>query len=279
MFRLSTLKGLTVIILFIIAAAIIEYFIVVYAISFGVKEENPLTSWPVAISPILHLVPTSAIIALTLSWICLTKYLAFKTPRAFEGKFKRFGKSKKANIKDKRDLLSRISSTVKGSLGKIKSSLLRFRAVAYFWNKMSPAKTTLKSALMILVAFSALILLFSVLVNPQIIRQTFLNLYRDNPSAFNFVRSTSDSARGFVENLAQIGWACTSINNAIIAAAPSLRAVGAGIGNLVKPLAELPPAGKYLVFQNFAVWFSALTVLFYGMYVKKGYRYRRVKRS
>ncbi|MEM2953048.1 MAG: hypothetical protein QXU21_02075 [Candidatus Bathyarchaeia archaeon] len=279
MLRWTTLKGLIAIILFLIAAAILEYFVVVYAISLGVEEGNPLTSWPVAISPLFHLVPISAIIALTLSWICLTKYLALKTPKAFEEKFKRFDKGKKQSIKDKRGFAPKISRAVKGSLSKMKSALLKFRAVAYVWNKMSFAKTTLKSALTILLAFSALVLLFSLLVNPQLIRDAFLTLYRSNPSAFNFARSTSYAARGFAETLAPIGWACTAINNAIIAAAPSFRAFAAVLGNLIKPLAELPPVGKYLVFQNFAVWFSALAVLFYGVYVRKGYRYRRVKRG
>jgi len=278
MFRWVTLKGLTAIILFLIAAAIIEYFVVAYAISLGVKEENSLTSWPVAISPLFHLVPISAIIALTLSWICLTKYLALKTPRALEEKFKRFEKGKRQTLKDKRKLTSKISRAVTSSFSKIKSTLLRFRAVAYVCSRMSFAKTTLKSALIILLAFSALVLLFSLLVTPQLIRQTFLNLYRNNPSMFNFVMSISNAARGFAETLAPIGWVCTAINNALMAMAPGFRAVAAGFGGLIKPLAELPPASKYLVFQNFAVWVSALTVLLYGVYVQKGYRYRRVKR-
>jgi hypothetical protein len=62
-----------------------------------------------------------------------------------------------------------------------------------------------------------------------------------------------------------------------MAMAPGFRAA-ASFGDLVKPLTELPPTGKYLVFQNFAVWVSALGVLFYGVHVQKGYRYRRVKR-
>jgi hypothetical protein len=204
--------------------------------------------------------------------------LALKTPRALEEKFRRFEKVKRQALKDKRKLTSKISRAITGSLGKVKSALLKFRAVAYVWSKMSFARTTLKSALIMLLAFSAFILLFSILMNPQLIRQTFLNLYRNNPSAFSFVRSISNAARGFAETLAPIGWVCTAINNALMATAPGFRAVAAGFGGLIKPLAELPPAGKYLVFQNFAVWVSALAVLLYGVYVQKGYRYRRVKR-
>lgn len=279
MFRWSTLKGLTAIILFIIAAAVIEYGIVVYAISLGVKEENPLTNWPVAISPIFHLVPISVIIALTLSWICLTKYFALKTPKTFEEKFKRFGRGKTQTVKYKQGFTSKISRAVKGAFGKVKSTLLRFRAVSYVWNKVSFAKTSLKSALTILVVFSALVFLFSIMVNPQLIRQTFLNLYRCTPTLFNFVISARDAVGGFAETLAPIGWACITVNNAIMAASPSLRAFAAGLGGLIKPLVELPPVGKYLVFQNLAVWVSALAVLFYGVYSKKGYRYRKVKRG
>jgi len=69
------------------------------------------------------------------------------------------------------------------------------------------------------------------------------------------------------------------MNNALLSAAPGFRDFVAGLGIVIKPLADLDNVGKYLVFQNVAVWVSAIAVLFYGEYVRKGYRYKKGRRS
>lgn len=280
MVRWANFKGSAALILFIFASALVEYFVVAYAVSLGVEDQNllqwsfqfPRTSWTITltISPLFHIVPAAAIIALTFSWICLTKYVALRTPKTPEEKFKHLERGK---------LTSKIGRAVKNYLGRIKRALLGSKGAAYFWSKVSFAKTAIKSALTMLIAFLMLLLLFSLLAYPRLIRQALLNFYQNNPLTLDFVRSAGDAARGLAETLAPIGWACTAINNALIAMAPSFRAVAASFGSLIKPLAELPPAGKYLFFQNFAVWVSALAVLFYGQHVRKSYRYKRIKRS
>lgn len=288
MFSWVTLKSVTATILFIAISALIEYFIVMYAVSLGVEDENllkwsfqlPGTSWTmtVVISTLFHLVPICVIVALTFSWICLTKYVALKTPRAIEEKFKRLERGKRQDLKGKRKLTSKISRGMANFLGKVKSALLRVKGIAYLSAKLSLAKATVKSALTILPAFSALILLFSLLAYPRLIYHAFLGLYQNSPSALNFALSMGNAAKGLAETLAPIGWGCAAINNAITAAAPTLRAIAANFGSLIKPLADLPPVCKYLVFQNFAAWISALAVFFHGLYGRKGYRYRRGKR-
>lgn len=289
MFNWATLKGATPIVFFIAISALIEYFIVLYALSLGVKEENPLqwsfqfpgTGWTitVAISTLFHLVPICAIVALTFSWICLTKYVALKTPKTIEGKFKRSEKGKRQDIKEKRKLASKISRGIDNLIGRMKSALLRFKGIAYLSSKLSFAKATVKSALITLLAFSAFILLFSLLAYPRLVYHAFLSLYQNDPSALKFALSINTAAKDVAETLAPIGWACAAINNAITAAAPNIRAIAASIGSLIKPLVDLSPVSKYLVFQNLAAWLSALAVLFYGLYGRKGYRHRRVKRS
>jgi hypothetical protein len=279
-FRWTTLKGLTALILFLIAAALIEYAIVVYAVALGVREENPLqwkiqfpgTDWTttITVSPLFHLVPLSTMIALVFSWICLTNCMAIKP----------FREKPKIPQKRKREkFTTKMGNAVRSFFGKIKSIMLKVKGIAYIWNKVSGARATIKSAIVLLLVFSTLILLASILAYPWLIYQTFSNLYQSNPSLLEFVISTNNALKGFAEAVVPVGWVCSAINNAIISAAPGFRDFVLTFGGVTKPLADLPPAGKYLAFQNFAAWISALTVLFYGAYMRKGYRYRKPKRS
>jgi hypothetical protein len=287
--RWATLKGLAAIILFLILAILIEYAIVAYAISLGVREENPLkwsfkfpgTDWTItiAVSPLFHIVPLSVIITLVFCWVCMTRYAAMQPPKPLEGKPKAKQQKKGQAQKAKETFASRIGSAIRKFFGKIKSGLLRIRGVSYVWSKVSFARATIKSALITIIVFSALILLISVIAFPWLIYGTFSNLYRGNPSLLEFVKSVNNALKGFVEALGPIGWLCSAINNAIISAAPSLRGFVSALGGLVKPLVDLPPFGKYLVFQNVAAWVSALTVFSYGFFTRKGYRFRKAKRS
>ncbi|MGB9683724.1 MAG: hypothetical protein ACPL1Z_02205 [Candidatus Bathyarchaeales archaeon] len=282
-FRWTTLKGITALILFLITAALIEYVIVVYAVALGVREENPLqwkiqfpgTNWTatISVSPLFHLVSISTMMALVFSWICLTRYMAVKTPKAFREKPKLPPRRKREKFTTK------MVDAVRNFFGKIKSRMLKVKGIAYLWNKMSAARVTIKSAIILLLVFSTLILLASVLAYPRLIYQTFSNLYQGNPSLLEFVKSTNNALKDFAEAVAPVGWICSAINNALISAAPGFRDFVLTLGRVTKPLADLPPTGKFLAFQNLAAWISALTVLFYGAYMRKGYRYRKPKRS
>ncbi|MEM3765448.1 MAG: hypothetical protein QXU46_00290 [Candidatus Bathyarchaeia archaeon] len=287
--RWASLKGLTAIILFLIIAALIEYAVVAYAISLGVKEENPLqgsfqfpgTNWTITIvvSPLFHLVPLSVIIVLVFSWICMTKYAAMQPQKPPEGKPKAKPQKKGQTQKTEKKFTSRIGGAIRRFFGRIKSGLLRIKGVSYIWSKVSFARVTIKSAIITILVFSALILMISVIVYPGLIYGTFSNMYRGNPSLLEFVKSVSNTLKGFVEALGPIGWLCSAINNAIISAAPALRGFVSVLGGLVKPLVDMPSIGKYLVFQNVAAWVSALTVFAYGFLTRKGYRLRKAKRS
>jgi len=287
--RWATLKGLTAIILFIILAVLVEYAIVVYAISLGVREENPLkgsfkfpgTDWTItiAVSPLFHIVPLSVIITLVFCWVCMTKYAAMQPPKPIEGKPKAKQQKKGQTQKAKETFASKICGTIRKFFGKIKSGLLRIKGVSYVWSRVSFARATIKSALITILVFLALILLISVIAFPGLIYGTFSNLYKGNPQLLEFVKSVNNALKGFVEALGPIGWLCSAINNAIISAAPAFRGFVSALGGLVKPLVDLPPVGKYLVFQNVAAWVSALTVFSYGFFTRKGYRFRKAKRS
>jgi hypothetical protein len=75
----------------------------------------------------------------------------------------------------------------------------------------------------------------------------------------NFVKGTG-------QGLASIGGAFSAVNSALVAASPGLRGFALEIGGLIRPLSDLDNAGKYLLFQNAAVWISAIITLFYREY-------------
>jgi len=284
------LKGLVAMVLFLLIATLTEYLIVLYAINLGVEDATllhwsfkfPGTDWTatIAISPLFHLVPMGVIITLASVWTYLTKYMAVKPQEVRKGKVRPPTRLKKeTKLKEVGKLASKIVHAVKKFFGKIKSGLLRVRGVAYLWQKIHFARVTIKSALTVLLVFSAFILIVSLVAYPQLIHQTISSFYQNNTSLLNFVRSTSNLARGIAEALAPIGWICSAINNALLSAAPGFRGFVLSLGVIIKPVADLDNVGKYLVFQNVAAWVSALATLFYGEYVQKGYRYRKGRRS
>lgn len=287
--RWASLKGFIAIILFLIIAALIEYAIVVFAISLGVREENPLggsflvpwTDWTITIvvSPFFHLVPLSVIITLVFSWICMTKYAAMRPQKLPEGKPKTKLQRKEHTQKTSKEFTFRAGGVIRNLFAKMGSRILRIKGVSYIRNKVSFAGATIKSAIITILVFSALILLVSVVAYPWLIYEAFSNIYRGNTSLLEFVKSVNNGLKGFVEALGPIGWLCSSLNNAIISAAPTLRGFVSTLGGLVKPLVNLPSVGKYVVFQNVAAWVSALTVFSYGFLTRKGYRFRKTKRS
>jgi hypothetical protein len=278
------LKGLTAIFLFLLIATFIEYLVILYAVNLGVKD-NILqwsfqflgTNWLItfAISPLFHLVPIAVIIALVSGWIYLTKFMAVKPTEKRREKIKPAVQRKERSLKEAKKLASKASHAIRSFFSKIKSGFLRVKGVAYLWQRIHFARATIKSALTILLAFTTFITIVSLLTYPQLIYRTITDAYQNNPSLLNFVKSTNKSLKGIAETLAPL---CSAINNALIFIAPGFRDFALSLGGLVKPLADLPPAGKYLVFQNAAAWASALIALFY-VEMRKGYRPRKGKKG
>ncbi len=270
--RWTTLKGVVAIILFLIIATLAEYFVALYAMNLGVKDKPQLlwsfkfpgTEWTftVIISPLFHLVPAAVIISLAFSWIYLTKHTAVKPVEPQKGK---------AEIVAKRGQEQKLKTTKKFFSG-IKSGLLKVKSIAYVWQKIHFARATIKSALTVLLAFSALLIVASLLAYPQLIYRIVCGAYQNDPSLLSFVNNTA-------QFFAPITGIFAVINNALLAyVAPGFRDFAVALGSVIKPLADLDNAWKYLVFQNIAAWVSALAVLFYGEFRRKGYRYKKVRR-
>jgi hypothetical protein len=262
------LKGMAAIILFLIIATLIEYAVILFSINLGVKDTTllqwsaqfPGTNWilTIQISPLFHLVPIAVIITLLFTWVYLTRHIAVKPQEVLKGKVGSITK------RAKEPKLKKFSEKIKSGLSKVKG-------VAYLWQRIHFARATIKGALTILLVFATFILIVSLLAYPKLIYQTILSAYQNNPSLLNFVKGTSEA-------LAPIGGIFSSINNALLSVAPGFRDFASAIGTIIKPLVDLDNAGKYLFFQNFATWISALSALFYGEYIRKTRRYRKSRR-
>lgn len=241
----TRIKGISGLLLLLIAGAFVEYLIVVYATSIGVKDETllqlqklPGTDWnlPFAVSPLFHLVPAAVVITLVATWSYLSRRILIKPVEATKVK------PRQPRNKEREH----------------KINLFKARST----------KAIVRSASVVLAVFVVLILVISLLAYPRLIYQSISNLYQNNPSFLDFVRGTGEA-------VASVGSAFSAINNALLAAAPGLRDFGSSLGNLIQPLAGLDDPGKYLVFQNIAAWITAFIALLYGEYGQKHYRYKR----
>jgi len=267
----ATLKGLVAIIIFVAIAALTEFAIVLYAMNIGVKEKaGDLLQWTfsfpgtnrmitLSVSPLFNLVPAAVIITLLFSWVYLTRDIAIKPVATKKGKSGSVIETGK-------------EAQVKKFFGRIKSGLLKVKGIAYVWQKIHFARATVKSALTILVVFATFILIISLFAYPELIYQTISSGYQDNPSLLGFVKGTEQA-------FAPVGRIFFILNLALVSAAPGFRDVVLGLSVIITPLTGLDNVGKYLAFQNIAAWISALVAMFYGDYIRKGYRYKGKRKS
>jgi hypothetical protein len=250
--------------LFTIIAALIELLIVLYATSLGVKDGSllqwsfkfPGAEWNVTlgISPLFHLVPLSVVITLVASWIYLAKHLPIKRQEMQKAKPSVVGKPGKEQKT--------------GFFGKVKSILTQIGGTRSAGRGIRITRTTVKSAITILVVFLLLVFAVSLIVYPRMIFETITGAYASNPSLLDFVKGTGQA-------LASAGSVFSSINDALVAASPGFRDFAQGIGGAIGPLANMDGAGKYLAFQNVAAWVSAFLALFYGEYGHKSFSYKK----
>jgi len=220
----------------------------------------------ITISPLFHIVPIAVIITLVFSWTYLTKHTAVKPYRT---------QKEKVRQSQRLENTAGFSERAKSFFGKIKSGLLRVKAIAYLWHKIHFGRAVIKSALAIILVFVAFVLAISFATYPQLIYHFVSNAFATNAALLGVVKSTSNLATGVAEALPPIGWFYSAINNALISAAPSFRSFAAGVGTLIRPLADLDDFGKYLVFQNVAAWGSAVTALAYGWHARRGHHRKR----
>jgi hypothetical protein len=263
---LKTLKGLTITVLFLIVAILVEYVVVVYAMSLGVKDNAPI-QWSfifpgtestvmLTVSPLFHLVPIAVIVALTFSWTYLARHMVVRRQEAWKGKSGHVSKQEKEQ---------------KAS-GKLKLGLFKSKKLSNFVQRIRYMRPTLRSAFAVFLVFAVFILVASLLAYPQMIYRIVTGAFQNDSSLLNFFKGAGQA-------LASVGAVFSSINYGLLSIAPGLRDFGLSIGNMLGPLAASDNAGKYLFFQTFAVWFSGLLILFYGEFMYKSVRYRKAGKN
>jgi hypothetical protein len=262
--RRKTLKDSGTLFIFLVIAVLVETVVVLYAMAIGIKDPAPLqwsftfpgtgSNVTLVVSPLFHLVPIAVIISLVSSWAYLRRQMITKSGEAQRGK------------------PSTVSKSVKGQektfVGRIRSAFSRKERSPSFGSKVRFRRSNLRSALIVLVVFSALLLLISLFAYPRLLYQAVGSLYENNSALIAFVKDVGAA-------FAPIGVVFSPITGALVAAAPGFRSFVLALGLLVAPLATLDDAAKYLIFQNGAAWISTFIVLLYGNYARKTSRQMR----
>lgn len=281
-FRWSTFKGLTAILLFLVVALLVEYFVVVYAANLGVEDEHLLEGsfhFPgsdlkitISISPLFHLIPIAVTISLVSSWSYLTKNVAVRPRRGFDRQAER---STKGGKKSKLEGVEKLASKMRGSIDRFKRWILRIKGISFLWRRIHFARATIRSGLTVLLIFGTFLLLISLLLHPQLTYQVVSNSYQTNPALLNAMKTLNNLGKGLADTLTPIGWISSVSNEALLSLAPGFREFVLRLGGSIKPLVDLDPVGKYIVLQNVAAWISAVTALLYIEYRRGSYRYSR----
>jgi len=265
LFKWTARKGLTATLLFLALALFIEYLVVYLFISFGLTDTFLLIDFlfTTPISPLLHLMPLGVIIVLVSSWMYLTKYIAVVPQKKLPTKPKRQHlRTRKVRFKSIKYFFKRVNRKFEWIS----------RALESFY-QLHFAKATVKSTATIIGVFLVSTLTLYAIGLPDFIYKAVTGFYNTNPSFHEFVLKTFEITQGIGQTLTPIGWLGSTINNALLTAAPSFRNALEGFGtSITGPLVTLDLVWKYAICQNIAAWASALTALMYGQYATHPYR-------
>jgi len=281
-FRWTALKGFTAIVLFSALALIIEYALVSFFMSFGLKDTAPLKAtfqfpptksvFTISISPLFHLTPLGVIVVLVSSWTYFTRYIAV-APRTIKQVKKPPTIQRKKLSKRVGGKLRKVSRALKSLYRRLSNAVLRVRGISYAYKRLLFARAAVRSTASIITIFLASLLILYFLAFPRSIYFALVGLYRSSPSFLGFVLKTTEVAQGIAEVLSPIGGLASAINNALLAAAPGFKSALDNLGaSTIVPVTRLPLMGRYLFCQNLAAWVSAVTALAYGWYASHSHR-------
>jgi hypothetical protein len=285
--RWVSTRGYVSLILFLALSLIFEVTLISAFQILGLTDQNAWTStllvpstnfsFTVTVSPLLHLLPISAIIVLLASWRYLTRSTAFlpqhettrrgSPPRRAQetGRFK----STQRFFRNLNRRLQRLGRTVKSGFAKIPG-------ISPISKRLSSARAAVRSAIVILLIFISLTVGLVFIEYPDLIYYLTVDLYRGSPALVDFASGTGSWLRGVGTLLPPLGDFGASMNNAFIAAAPRFRqSLEAAGTSLSKPIFQLDVVGKFALSQNLAAWTAAMVALLHGAYAST--RRRRVR--
>jgi len=283
-------KGLVALILFFAISVVIEVLLISAFQALGLSDRNALTStfqvpstnwsFTVSVSPLFHLLPLSVIVVLLTSWTYLTKSAAF-IPQRIEAARHPSQPSQRAResgrFKSARRFFKNLSRRLQRFSRRLKSSLQKTPGVGYVSQRLSSARTAVKSAATVLAIFILAVAMLFLIEYPNLIYYLTLNMYTGSPALHKFVNGIGQWFQGAGTAVPPLGDLGANINNALVNAAPSFRrSLEAAGTSLTSPIFQLDDAGKYVLSQNLAAWTAAVLALFYSAFASTRPR-RRVK--
>lgn len=273
-------KGFAAMLLFLASALLLEYLVTYSFLSNGLTDEYawietfqiPIGNWgfTLVVSPLVHLLPLSVIIVLISSWVFITQHIALiphKKESVSKAAIKR-RQPQRRRFKSLRKLSKRTDRSMQNIGKALKNAFLRIPGFSIFSQRLSFARTAVKSAMIILLTFVSFAFLTYLLAYPWWIHDAIVKFYATNPLFSSFVIGTQESLQSLGKALAPLQWVATAINDSLLDAAPGFRSSLTDLGTYVEPIVKLDIAGKYLLVQNLAAWVCALIALIYGNYAK-----------
>ncbi len=276
---------------FLITALLVEYLVAWIFMSVGLTDTSslthvvsvPFTGWVfnVAISPLFHLVPLGVIVVLVSSWAYLLRQLVI-VPQRIESRKSYPARRERPKPKRFKRFSTGVGSKLRG-VGRIfkplyhwaRNATLRTRGISNALQRLFFARTAIRSATTVFSIFLFLFILLLLAGYPRLVHNTIASLYKGNPSFHGFVLSAMSAAQSTAQALLPIGWVASTVNNGLLAVAPGFRSTLEGLGtSVVGPLTQLDIVGKYVICQNIAAWFSAVTALVYGQRISSKRRYK-----
>lgn len=274
-FHWTTPKNLLAILIFAVLTVIIQGILIIYAIPTGTEDLTVFTLplFNITLSLLYHLLPVTVIITLTASFTYLTTHTATISRKAVTPKKlpQRKTYQKPTRLKSLRNFYKKLQRTTR----KVRTKILKTRAIAYIEHRVALAKTIIKSAATITITFVILVLLITVVAYPKLVPTVTMNFYEWNRAFLNFVTATIRASETIANTIPPIGAIATAIQSTLNTAAPAFRnTLEASASAMTAGLVSLSPTEKYLIIQNVSTWTVATTILLYNQYVKMR-RYRR----
>ena len=277
--RWTAPKGFAALLLFLASAFLLEYLIVYSFQSGGLIDrytwiqtlQVPYVNWnfTLAVSPMLHFLPASVMIVLVSTWAFLARHLAFIPQSVASAKQTavRRPQPKRRRFEFARKSFQRVNRSMQKVGKALREAFLRIPGFSKLSRRLFFARTAIRSATIVLLAFVSIALLAYSLAYPWWIHDAVVNFYHGNPSFMWFVTGAQESLKSVMQALAPV-------NNALLAAAPGFRNGLQGFAASAEQIAKLDITGKYLLVQSLAAWMCALIALAYGRYVGAR-RYKR----
>jgi len=274
-FNWTTPRNLLAILLFIIIAILIQYTIIALTIPMGTEDSTAITLpiFNITLSFLYHFLPSAVIITLTASFTHLTIHTA-----TVPAKTQTLKKPRRQEIRKKPTRLKplrKFYKKLRRATRKIKNKILKTPTIAYIERRVILARAIIKSAITITATFIIITLLVTIAAYPKFIPTATANFYQWNAAFLSFVTATIKASETIANTIPPIGAITTTIQNALIAAAPAFHnTLEETASTITNGLVSLSSTEKYLIIQNTAAWTVAIITLLYSQYIKIR-RYRR----